>query len=103
MSQAYTFEEMIAITRKVIQTFETVEQRPWTVETILIELMKQVGDLSKRILTKEQYYLSARSTNPQYATTVEDIGDELADIFYCLIRLADYYHINLEEAHLEGS
>jgi NTP pyrophosphatase (non-canonical NTP hydrolase) len=29
----------------------------------------------------------------------EKIGDELADVFGQLIRIADYYHIDLEEAH----
>lgn len=102
MDNAHTFQELIEITRKVIAGFEQVEQRPWTVEVTLIELMKQVGDLSKRVLTIERYYLPDRSTHPDYQTTVEDIGDELADILYCLIRIAEHYHIDLEEAHLRA-
>ena len=56
----------------------------------MIELMKQVGDLSKHVMMIEKYYLPARQTDPAYITTTENIGDELADIFYCLIRLADH-------------
>jgi NTP pyrophosphatase (non-canonical NTP hydrolase) len=102
MDTAYTFQELISITRKVIAAFDQVEQRPWTVEVSLIELMKQVGDLSKRVLTAEHYYLPDRSTRPDYLTSVEDIGDELADILYCLIRIADHYHIDLEAAHVNA-
>ena len=102
MDNPYTFPELIAMTRQVIAAFEQVEQRPWTVEVTLIELMKQVGDLSRRILTFEQYYLADRSARPDYQTSVEDIGDELADILYCLIRIAEHYHIDLEAAHIQA-
>lgn len=88
------------MTRQVISAFDQVEQRPWTVEVTLIELMKQVGDLSRRILVIEEYYLADRATRPDYHTSVGDIGDELADILYCLIRIADHYHIDLEAAHI---
>jgi NTP pyrophosphatase (non-canonical NTP hydrolase) len=64
--------------------------------------MKQVGDLSRRVLMAERYYLPDRATRPEYKTSVEDIGDELADVLYCLIRVAEHYHIDLEQAHLEA-
>jgi len=102
MEGEYTFQDLLVITRQVIQAFSKVEQRPWTVEATMIELMKQVGDLSKRIMTLEQYYVPDRAINPTYITTVEDIGDELADVFYCLIRIAEHYHIDLEQAHLDA-
>lgn len=102
MSNSYTFQELIAMTRQVIAAFEQVEQRPWSIEVTMIELMKQVGDLSRRVLTYEQYYLSDRSTRPEYQTSVEGIGDELADILYCVIRIAEHYHIDLEQAHIQA-
>jgi NTP pyrophosphatase (non-canonical NTP hydrolase) len=102
MDNSYTFQELIGMTRKVITAFEQVEQRPWTIEVTMIELMKQVGDLSRRVLTFEQYYLADRSTRPDYQTSVDDIGDELADILYSLIRVAEHYHIDLEEAHIRA-
>jgi NTP pyrophosphatase (non-canonical NTP hydrolase) len=102
MDNSRTFHEIIEITRKVITAFDHVETRPWTIEVSLIELMKQVGDLSKRVLTFEQYYLTDRMTRPDYQTSVEDIGDELADILYCIIRIADHYHVDLESAHIEA-
>lgn len=90
------------MTRKVINAFDHVEQRPWTIEVTTIELMKQVGDLARHIMMMEHYYLPDRASQPNYKTSVEDIGDELADILYCLIRIAEHYHIDLEAAHVQA-
>jgi NTP pyrophosphatase (non-canonical NTP hydrolase) len=100
MKSERTFQDLVDITRRVIQAFDKVEQRPWTLEVIMIELMKQVGDLSKHIMMMEKYYLPDRATDPAYMTRANEIGDELADILYCLIRIADHYDIDLEQAHL---
>ena len=102
MEKPYTFQELLDITHRVIGAFEKVEQRPWTVEVIMLELMKQVGDLSKHVMMYEKYYLPERENSPEYKTNIEDIGDELADIFYCIIRLAEHYNIDLAEAHLKA-
>lgn len=102
MAATYTFQELIAITRKVIAAFDAAEQRPWSIEANAIELMKQVGDLSKHIMMFEGYYLQDRASNPIYATDKEAIADELADILYCVIRVAEHYQIDLEQAHLQA-
>jgi NTP pyrophosphatase (non-canonical NTP hydrolase) len=102
MDTTYTFQELIEITRRVVAAFDAVEQRPWTIEATMIELMKQVGDLSKHIMMYEGYYLQDRATDSNYQTSKEDIADELADILYCLIRIAEQYQIDLEQAHLQA-
>lgn len=102
MKSDYTFQELLTITREVITAFEAVEQRPWTIEATMIELMKQVGDLSKHIMMAERYYLPDRAHAPNYKTGQADIADELADIFYCVIRVAEHYEIDLEQAHLQA-
>ncbi|HEY7349378.1 MAG TPA: MazG-like family protein [Ktedonobacterales bacterium] len=102
MTSAYSFQELIDMTRTVIAAFAAAEQRPWTIEATMIELMKQAGDLSKHVMMAERYYLPDRAGDPSYATTKDDIADELADIFYCLIRIAEHYHIDLEQAHLQA-
>jgi NTP pyrophosphatase (non-canonical NTP hydrolase) len=102
MDAGYTFQNLIDMTRKVIAAFDRVERRPWTIEATTIELMKQVGDLARRIMTQEQYYLPDRDERSEYQTSVDDIGDELADILYCLIRIAEHYRIDLEAAHIRA-
>ncbi|HEY3110933.1 MAG TPA: hypothetical protein VGL23_19405 [Chloroflexota bacterium] len=66
----------------------------------MIELVKQVGDLARHVMVAERYYLADRDQDPAYATTRERIGDELADILYCVVRLADHYRVDLERAHV---
>jgi NTP pyrophosphatase (non-canonical NTP hydrolase) len=102
MAQRYTFADLIAITMTVIRAFDAAEQRPWPIEASMIELMKQTGDLARHVMTAERYYLPDRDQNHAYQTTTADIGDELADILYCIIRIAAHYHIDLEQAHLEA-
>jgi len=102
MIKKHTFQELSEITENVIREFERAEQRSWGVEGTMIELSKQLGDLAKHIMVSEKYYVPKRGKNPNYATTKEDIADELADIFYCIIRLAKAHDIDLEEAILKA-
>lgn len=98
--ERYSFQDLITMTRKVMTAFDRVEQRPWTVEASMIELTKQVGDLAKRIMMVERYYLPDRAERPKYQTSMDEVGDELADILYCVIRIAEHYQIDLEAAHI---
>ncbi len=97
-----SFDELVALTRRVIAGFDERERRPWGVEASLIELIKQVGDLARQVMMAESYYLPDRANDAQYATTTERIGDELADILYCVIRLADLYGIDLADAQVSA-
>jgi NTP pyrophosphatase (non-canonical NTP hydrolase) len=97
-----TFADLIEINRIVATAFDERERRPWGVEALVIELSKQVGDLARAVLTTESYYLADRENDPKYGGDVGRIADELADILYCVIRIGDYYEIDLEEAHLSA-
>lgn len=90
------------LTRREIAAFNEVEQRKWGVEATMIELAKQAGDLAKHIMVQEKYYLKEREGKPEYKTTKQNLGDELADIFFCLVRLADLYRIDLEKALVDA-
>lgn len=92
--------EMLEVARRVICGFDRVEQRPWTIETEMMELSKQVGDLTRHVVMAERCYLPDRETDPRYRVDRNVIGDELADILYCLIRIADRYGIDLARAHM---
>lgn len=97
--QSKTFQEVISASHVLIDAFEKVEKRPWGAEGATLELMKQVGELSKMILASEGYYMAGRDTIDEFNSTKSKIGDELSDIFLMLVRIARHYGINLEEAH----
>ncbi|WFU40956.1 methyltransferase domain-containing protein [Bradyrhizobium sp. CB82] len=96
------FADMVELTRQVIAAFDRVQRRPWSVEVAALELSKQVGDLARRILTFERYYLPDRDHHPAYATDKDDVANELADILHWLIRLSLHYGIDLERAHYQA-
>lgn len=100
MKKDITFEELFQMSRAIINGFEKVENKTWNIEAMLIELMKQVGDLSRRVLMFEKYYPSNREKFAHYRTTKNHIADELADIMLNIIRIADYYGIDLKRAQV---
>ena len=102
MSDEMTFREAIALFRNVYRRFEKIEGRPWGAEGATIELMKQAGELAKHIMVAENYYFPGRKDKPGYETNKAVIGDELADILSMVIRIADYYEIDLVEAHIKA-
>lgn len=101
MPNSLTFQEVIEKTEVVVRAFKKVEQKPWGIEGNMIELAKQVGDLAKNVMTYEQYYLASRASTPEYQTSKEKIADELSDLLFMVIRIANHYQIDLEQAHLK--
>ncbi|MDD3101831.1 MAG: hypothetical protein PHE59_01645 [Patescibacteria group bacterium] len=96
-----TFKEVVQKTNEVIDAFKKVEQREWGIEGNIIELTKQIGELSKNVMVLEKYYLAERMDNPNYNKASKDeIGNELSDIFFMIIRIANHYGIDLEKAHM---
>ncbi len=96
-----TFEEAINLAKGIIKRFEKIEGKPWKIDGSMIELSKQVGDLSRLIMAYEGYYPKDRGQqDKQYLATKERIADELADLLFMVIRIADYYDIDLEKAHI---
>ena len=102
MAEDVSFNDIIKNTLFVFEKFNQRQQRKWTNESAIIELSKQVGDLSKRVMMYEKYYLSDREQLPSYKTGLKEIGDELSDILYCIIVIAHLYDINLEQAHIQA-
>ncbi len=102
MPTEMTFYQAIELFRPIYRRFEKLQGRPWGVEGAMIELSKQAGELARLVMVTEGYYYPERSRLPQYAAGREAIGDELADIFAQLIRIADYYEIDLVQAYLRA-
>lgn len=102
MSKTMTFQQAITLYRNIYQRFEKIEGKPWGAEGAVIELTKQVGELAKQVMVAEKYYFQGREKLTGYETSKATIGDELADIFVAVIRIADYYEIDLIEAHIEA-
>lgn len=97
------FKEAIDLARKIIKRFEKIEGKPWGAEGAIIELTKQAGELSKSIMVYEGYYFRGRGKlDKRYIPAKGKIGDELADILYAIIRIADHYRIDLEQAHIKA-
>lgn len=96
-----SFYEAIKLATSTIRRFEKIEGKPWRAEGGAMELTKQVGELCKLIMSYEGYYFPDRIKNDKkYESSKDKIGDELADIFFTIIRIADYYNIDLEKSHL---
>ena len=88
-----TFGEMIEMYRDVVKRFKKIELNEWNAQGTIIELAKQVGELSKWVMYKEKYY--AFEENEE--TVNMRLGNEMADVIAQVIRLADVYNIDLEK------
>jgi NTP pyrophosphatase (non-canonical NTP hydrolase) len=92
-------DDIFALNLARIKRFEKIEGRPWGVEGAVIELAKQVGDLSALVMTKEGYYFKEREEyRDKYSSNTDDIADELADIVFAVTRIAKHYNIDVMKA-----
>jgi NTP pyrophosphatase (non-canonical NTP hydrolase) len=91
-----TFEAAISDIKKTIGRFQKIEGKPWGVEGAVIELSKQVGQLAALVMNREGYYYADREKlDASYTSTNDEIADELADIMFAAVRIAEYYSIDL--------
>jgi uncharacterized protein YabN with tetrapyrrole methylase and pyrophosphatase domain len=96
------FSDAIKATQQNIARFEKIEGKPWGVEGAVIELAKQVGQLSALVMNREGYYFSEREKlSSNYDSTNDNIADELVDIMFAVVRIASHYNINLVDASAE--
>jgi len=102
MKEERKFSEIVKINQEIIEEFKKREKRKWGIEGAVMEMGKQYGDLCKWIMSKENYYLKERNIDPNYIADKEKIKDELADIWLCMIKIADYYKIDIKNAIIEA-
>lgn len=93
-----TFSEMQEMYRETVKRFNKIELQDWKAEGAMIELSKQVGELAKQVMIKEKYY----ALTDEVPDVGERLGNEMADVIAQVMRLADYYKIDLEKAFVEA-
>ena len=93
-----TFAEMKDMYKEVVKRFNKIELQEWKAEGAMIELTKQVGELAKQVMIKERYY----ALEGDVPDVEERLGNEMADVIAQIMRLADYYKIDLEKAFIEA-
>lgn len=93
-----TFAEMEEMYKKVVRRFNKIELQEWNAEGAMIELSKQVGELAKQVMIKEKYY----ALENDVSDVDERLGNEMADVIAQVMRLADFYKIDLEKAFIEA-
>ncbi len=93
-----SFAEMQDMYREVVKRFRRIELQEWKAEGAMIELSKQVGELAKQVMIKEKYY----ALEGDVGDVDGRLGNEMADVIAQVMRLADFYKIDLEKAFIEA-
>lgn len=93
-----SFKEMENMYKEVVKRFKKIELQEWKAEGAMIELSKQVGELAKQVMIKERYY----ALEGDVLNVDECLGNEMADVIAQIMRLADYYKIDLEKAFIQA-
>ncbi len=83
--------DMVYMTREITNLFDQVVGE-WDASVLLTELAGEVGTLADSIMIKEGHR-KPRNDEPI------DLEDDIVDVMFMLIRIADHYNINLEEAY----
>ena len=86
---------LIEQTRELQRRFDLVNSRVWTIESYVIELLGETGSLADSIMLKENYRPTRAGQKPV------NIGDDIVDIIFILVNIADHYGIDLEESYKE--
>lgn len=83
--------EMVSMTREITRLFDKIVGE-WDINVMVTELTGEVGTLADSIMIKEGY-------RPSRDGDDIDLEDDIVDVVFMLIRIADYYDIDLESAY----
>ena len=84
--------ELVAMTREITVLFNS-EVGPWNASVLLTELTGELGTLADSIMIKEGHR-KPRNDEPL------DLDDDVVDVMFMLVRIADYYGIDIEHAYM---
>ncbi len=83
---------LITETRELAHLFDQ-QVGPWPPAVMVTKLVAEVGTLADSIMIHEGYRRSRGDAL--------DLHDDLADVLFMLLRIADHYQINIERAYVE--
>jgi NTP pyrophosphatase (non-canonical NTP hydrolase) len=84
--------EIVAKTREITRLFDELVGE-WDASVMVTELTGEVGTLADSIMIREGYRPARNEED------VIDLEDDIVDILFMLIRIADHYDIDLEDAY----
>jgi len=84
---------MIAMTRETTRLFDKTVGK-WDMSVMVTELVGEVGTLADSVMIQEGHR-PARNSEPI------DLEDDIVDVMFMLIRIADHYNIDVESAYEE--
>jgi NTP pyrophosphatase (non-canonical NTP hydrolase) len=85
--------DMMAMTRETTRLFDKAVG-PWDMSVMVTELVGEVGTLADSIMIKEKH-------RPARNGEEIDLEDDIVDVMFMLIRIADHYNIDVESAYEE--
>ncbi len=94
MRENITIHEIMEKTTGLQKLFRKIENKPWTIDTFIIELLAEAGTLADSIMIKEGYRNLRTGQKPI------DLEDDICDILFVLFMIADYYEINIGNSYL---
>lgn len=84
--------DMIYMTREITRLFDK-RVGHWDASVMMTELAGEVGTLADSIMIQE------KKRPPREGSEI-DLADDVVDILFMLIRIADHYDIDIEQAYV---
>lgn len=94
MNQEITIKELFKKTVELQKLFSQLEEKPWTIDTFVIELLAEAGTLADSIMIQEGY------RKLRHGQEEIDLEDDICDILFVLIMIANYYRIDIGKSYL---
>jgi NTP pyrophosphatase (non-canonical NTP hydrolase) len=87
-----TLKELTLTVRGTATLFDQLVG-PWNADIMMVELAAEVGTLADSIMIREGH------RPPRSSLDDIDLEDDVADVLFMLVRIADHYNIDLDNAY----
>src|SRR6476646_7968900 len=92
MNDDITLAQATELAKDLFARFQFHNERPWGIEALLMELQAEVGTLADTVMQLE-HFRKIRDNQ-----TI-DLPDDLSDVMFILLLIADHYKINLGSSY----